>query len=376
MLALAIVALVFAAVPAGMFARNLFLYRAPAVVGAGERLPAVSILVPARNEERGIAVAVKCLLASGGVEIEVVVMDDASTDATAEIVREIGERDARVRLVSAAALPEGWNGKQHACWMLAGAARHDVFCYVDADVRVSADAVARMARFLRDTNAGLLSGFPRQEMVTWMEWMLLPLIHFVLLGFLSLKRMRAGTDARFAAGCGQFMMVRRDVYFASGGHAAICASMHDGLMLPRAVRVAGFKTDLADMTELARCRMYGSARDVWQGLGKNATEGMAASRLIVPVTAMLLLGQVLPVVLGVWALAARRGGAVGVCIAIAVAAVFVPRVIAAVRFKQRMVSAVMHPVGVVMLVALQWWAWSRKMRGGRAMWKDRGCEVG
>ena len=220
-----------------------------------------------------------------------------------------------MRLERAPALPAGWNGKQHACWSLAHVAKGEVLCFVDADVRLKPDAVSRMAGFLSKGNNALVSGFPRQVTETWLEWLLLPLIHFVLLGFLPMTQMRNGTDPSFAAGCGQFMMVRREAYFACGGHAEIRATMHDGLLLPRLFRQHGYRTDLADLTELATCRMYRNARQVWSGLAKNATEGIANPVRIGPISVLLVMGQVLPFCFAAWMLFVSRifNGSDGVC---------------------------------------------------------------
>ena len=109
--------------------------------------------------------------------------------------------------------------------------------------------------------------------------------------------MRRSRHPAYAAGCGQLFLARRSAYEAAGGHAAIQASLHDGITLPRAFRAAGFRTDLCDLTEIATCRMYQTAGDVWRGLAKNATEGWHRPRMILPATAILLGGQVLPLVL-------------------------------------------------------------------------------
>ena len=132
-------------------------------------------------------------------------------------------------------------------------------------------------------------------------------------------------------------MVRRDAYRASGGHAAIRETMHDGLLLPQLFRRHGFATDLADLTALARCRMYRNAVQVWRGLEKNATEGMAAPARIVPFSALLLLGQVLPLPLFLLAPSALTGAAL--------VASYVPRLIAAARFRQNLLGALLHPAG-------------------------------
>ena len=193
-----------ATVPALLWVWNMVLYREPGAGTCAEMghctLPdAVSVLIPARNEERTIAASLDSLLASRGVAIEIIVLDDASTDRTAEIVLSFAARDARVRLVSAPALPGGWNGKQHACYVLAGMASSSILCFLDADVRLVPEALVSMSAFLTRTGSDLVSGFPRQETETPLEWLLLPLIQFVLLSYLPLAGMRALSSPGFAA---------------------------------------------------------------------------------------------------------------------------------------------------------------------------------
>lgn len=362
-----------ALVPAMLFCANLRFYLPPPGIPSGDsQYPSISVLIPARNEENAIQEAVESVLRSTGVALEVIVMDDSSTDRTGDIVRQLAARDARVRLMQGDSLPPGWNGKQYACWRLAQSASHDRLCFMDADVRLEQDALARMSFFLDTAKADLVSGFPRQITGTFLEWLLLPLIHFALLGFLPVARMRSSTDPSLAAGCGQFLLARRTAYFASGGHAAIRATMHDGILLPRAFRQHGNRTDLADLTRLARCRMYRNARQVWQGLAKNATEGIAAPGRIVPVSCILVAGQVAPFALAIW-LATRSAVSVGVWVAIATAgiAAWVPRILAAVRFRQDWRSVLLHPVGILVLLSIQWYALARKILGRQVTWKDR-----
>jgi glycosyltransferase involved in cell wall biosynthesis len=369
--ALAVASMLCAITPAVLFVVNLRLYKTPAVSMAKD-LPAISVLIPARDEAHGIEAAVASVLASEGMRFEVVVMDDHSTDGTGALVAAMAERDARVRLEYAPKLPPGWNGKQHACWSLAHAARHDVFCFVDADVRLEPRALARMAAFLQATDSALVSGFPRQETGTWMEWLLLPLIHFVLLGFLPMDQMRKGTDPAFAAGCGQFIMVERGAYFAAGGHAEIKATMHDGLLLPRLIRQHGMKTDLADLTALARCRMYRNAGQVWQGLAKNATEGIAAPVRILPISLVLIMGQIVPYLLLAAILLGRQvAPEVLVYVLVAVASAWLPRILAARIFKQDWRGVALHPFGIATLLAIQWYSLIRKLTGGAVSWKSR-----
>lgn len=377
---------VCALVPALLFCVNLRRYRAPGPVTASLQVP-ISVLIPARNEEANIEAVIRSVLASRDVALEVLVLDDDSADNTGEIVRALAAGDSRVRLVAGRGLPPGWNGKQHACWVLAGEASHGLLVFLDADVRAEPELLSRMAAFRERTQTGLVSGFPRLVTITWLEKLLLPLIHFVLLGFLPMGSMRRGTGPSFAAGCGQFMLAERTAYFASGGHAAIRETMHDGLMLPRAMRKAGYRTDLADITELASVRMYDSAAKVWQGLAKNATEGIATVGRIVPLSGILLLGQVLPaaiffaLILGTGVLL-LTGGNMQILqparaylmlgfLMIASCASYLPRLLAVRRYRQPLSSALLHPVGILLLLSVQWYALARKLFGRPVGWRQR-----
>ena len=205
--------------------------------------------------------------------------------------------------------------------------------FIDADVRLCADALARMAASCGSPEAALASGVPRQELGTFSERLLIPLIHFILLGFLPMHAMRRTRWPSMSAGCGQLFIARRDAYEQCGGHAMLRDSLHDGLKLPRVFRRAGFRTDLFDATDLATCRMYHTNGETWRGLGKNATEGLAAPGTIVPMTALLLGGQVLPFVL--LAFAPMLSASAVVSSAIAATLAYLPRLIGRDAFDNR-----------------------------------------
>jgi hypothetical protein len=369
---LTIAALLLAAYPALLFRANLRQYLPPPelVIPPGEAPPQVSVLIPARNEERAIGAAVEAALASTGVDIEVVVLDDHSEDGTARVVRELAARDSRVRLVSGPPLPRGWCGKQHACAVLGREARYSLLLFVDADVRLAPTGVARLVAFQRASNADLVSGVPFQETGTLLERLLIPLIHFILLGFLPLARMRRSRSPALAAGCGQLFLARRSAYEQVGGHGAVRTSLHDGLTLPRAFRQAGLMTDLCDATDVASCRMYRSAGEVWFGLAKNATEGLARPLLIGPATLLLLGGQVLPMLLLGVAGVTQDAVAVGPAL-LATVLLYYPRAVGISRFRQSVAGALMHPLGVTLLVMLQWFGLLRTTLGRPATWKGR-----
>ncbi len=365
---LAITTLALASIPAIMALVNLTFYRPPRSV-PGERSP-VSVLIPARDEEASIEACVEAALASEGVELEVVVLDDHSRDATPEIVRALAERDSRVRLISAPPLPAGWCGKQHACHRLSEAAAHPVLAFVDADVRLAPEGLKRLLGFLERSRAGLISGIPRQRTDTMMEKLVVPLIHFILLGFLPFAGMRWSRLPAFAAGCGQLFVAHRNAYKKAGGHASIRSSRHDGVTLPRAFRHVGEGTDLCDATGVAECRMYRSAGEVWRGFAKNADEGMATPAAIGPWTLLLGGGQVLPPVLLVIALLAGSSAA-AVWAGIACLLAWSTRALMSARFRQSWLGAALHPAGVAVVLAIQWFALFTALRGRQVEWKGR-----
>lgn len=365
---LALVALVLAVIPCGLFLLNLSVYRPLAKQKTGSAEP-VSVLIPARNEETNIRATLAAVLANRDADFEVIVLDDHSTDRTASVVSEFATRDPRVRLESAPPLPAGWCGKQHACHVLARLARHPLLVFMDADVRLAPDALVRMAGFITHSGIALGSGVPRQELGTLSERLLLPLIQFVLLGFLPMHAMRRTRWPSMSAGCGQLFIARRDAYEKCGGHAMLRDSLHDGIKLPRVFRRAGFRTDLFDATDVATCRMYHTNAETWRGLGKNATEGLAAPGTIGPMTALLLGGQVLPLVLCAFApLLSTLGLAFAVA---ATALAFLPRLVAAALFRQSFGSALLHPLGLLALLGIQWHALGRRFLGRPAEWKGR-----
>jgi cellulose synthase/poly-beta-1,6-N-acetylglucosamine synthase-like glycosyltransferase len=366
---LAYAALALALLPAVLTALNLAVFRAPPRSGPGPR-PRVSLLIPARDEEANIGAALGAALASEGVELEVLVLDDGSTDRTAAIVAAHIQNDARLRLLAGPPLRSGWCGKQHACHVLGGLARHPLLVFIDADVRLAPDALARIAGLLERQELDLASGFPQQQTGTLPEALIVPLIHVLLLGYLPIWLARQSRQPAFAAGCGQLMAVRRDAYRRVGGHAAIRSSRHDGLMLPRAFRQAGCATDVFDASDLASCRMYEGGREVWQGFAKNATEGMAKPLALPLWTLLLGGGHVLPSLVFLPALMAGAWPAVAAS-AVAGACVYGTRSALARRFRQSWLGVLLHPLGVALLLALQWSALWAALRDRPAVWRGR-----
>jgi hypothetical protein len=182
--------------------------------------------------------------------------------------------------------------------------------------------------------------------------------------------MRQSRLKAYAAGCGQLFVTMRRDYAAAGTHQALRGSRHDGLKLPAAYRAAGLATDIVDGTPIASCRMYRSAAEVFRGLLKNASEGIASPRLIVPFSTILLGGSLVPwVALGA---AATTGETIAAAVAFcAILVAHVPRALAAIQFRQSWQGVVFHTPAVILFVLIQWIAFVNRLLGRQVAWRGR-----
>jgi glycosyltransferase involved in cell wall biosynthesis len=320
----------------------------------------VSILIPARDEAGNIAACVGAALASSGVAVEVLVMDDGSTDGTGAIVAGLAAADPRVRPLTAPPLPPGWTGKVHACAKLAEAARGSHLLFIDADVRLAPEAAARMAAHAATRDLGMVSGVPRQLIGSLGEALTVPAINLLLVGYLP-GGGRAETERPdLAAACGQLLLCERGAYEAVGGHAAIPHALHDALALARLFRRRGHRTEVVDGAPLATCRMYSGFSDSWAGFVKNAREGMATS-LGLPIWTVLLAGAHL----WPWALLPEPQAilAIGLMLGLRAAITW--------RAGEPWWTVPLHPAIVTVALAIQWWAMACWVLGIKPGWKGR-----
>ncbi len=227
----------------------------------------ISAIVPARNEEAVIARCVESLAAQPEIA-EILVVDDESSDRTADIVRGLMPRLPRVRLLRTEGPPPGWVGKNHAVWTGAQKASGEWLLFTDADAEHLPGSAAKALELAREHEAGLVSFSPEQVTKKWYEKALIPLVYIRLARLYSYDAVN-DPKSPVAAANGQFLMVRRDAYDAAGGHAALAGEVLEDLALARAVKRCGAALWFGSGIGVLRVRMYRSFSAMWAGWKKN-----------------------------------------------------------------------------------------------------------
>lgn len=260
----------------------------------------ISAIVPARNEEASIAACLEALLLQPDV-LEIIVVNDQSSDRTAEVIGERMRHEPRIKLLETSEVPQGWVGKNNAAALGASRATQAWLLFVDADAEVLPGACAKAVELANEGNAGLVSFSPEQITANWYEKALIPFIYCRLARIYPYEAVN-DPKSRVAAANGQFLMLHRSVYDAIGGHASVAGEVLEDVALARRVKAAGYAMRFASGAGLVRVRMYRSFGAMWDGWKKNLfrltggkpTAFWAELRTIFPWIPLLL------IVFGLW----------------------------------------------------------------------------
>jgi glycosyltransferase involved in cell wall biosynthesis len=232
----------------------------------------VSVLIPARNEEKNIGHLLNELISNDYQNIEILVFNDQSTDKTAEIVSDFAQKDARVKLINSEGLPEGWLGKNHACHSLSKLANGRYLLFLDSDVRIGNGIIRQTSTFSEKHKLGLLSIFPRQIMVSAGEKAAVPLMHFILLTLLPLILVRKTGFSSLAAANGQFMLFNSNIYRKTFPHEKMKNDKVEDIKIARYFKNEGIKIACITGKESVSCRMYSGFSESVHGFSKNVTQ--------------------------------------------------------------------------------------------------------
>jgi chlorobactene glucosyltransferase len=239
--------------------------------------PRVSVCIPARNEERNIRACVEAMLSQDYPDLEVIVLDDRSTDATPEILAELAARDSRLRPITGFDLPPGWAGKPHALHQAAMAAAGEWLCFVDADTFVAREALSSCYAKAVEMDADMFTIMTFQTLRSFWEKAVMPLVMTSLSVGFSPRKVN-DPHRRDAIANGQFILIKRAVYDAIGGHAGVKDQIVEDKALAEQVKWNGYRLVVADGMQVARTRMYTSLPEIWEGWTKNIYLGLRDQR--------------------------------------------------------------------------------------------------
>jgi len=241
----------------------------------GDEPPLVSVIIPARNEARSIERCVRSVIESSWPRLEVIVVDDHSTDGTGEIVRRLGPETARaVRVIEAPPLPAGWFGKQWACHSGASVARGSLLCFTDADTHHGPELLARSVNAMAARGSHLFTVAGTQEMGTFWEKVIQPYVFtFLQSHYGGVERISRSRDPERKIANGQFIIARRDTYDAMHGHEAVRSHVAEDLRLAQTWTAAGLNVHIMMADGHLFTRMYTSLAELRRGWGKNVFAG-------------------------------------------------------------------------------------------------------
>ena len=279
-----------------------------------EEAPPLSVVIAARDEARGIEAALGSVLRQAYPGLEVIVVDDRSTDATGEILDRMAARDPRLRVVHLDTLPEGWLGKNHALHAGAAAATGEYLFFTDADVVLEPTTLARAVAYVRENGVDHLAAGPRIELPTAGLRFFVTAFSLYFALFTRPWRVRDPASAAHI-GVGAFNLLRTEAYRAMDGHRPIAMRPDDDIKLGKLVKKHGFRQDFVVATELVSVEWYASLGEMVRGLMKNGFSGVEYRlSLVVLATVMQLLFFVFP-----WVAVWITGGTTRALFAVAVA---------------------------------------------------------
>lgn len=335
--------------------------------------PLVSVLIPARNEAENIHRCLSSLSKQDYPNLEIIVLDDNSTDRTSEVVQKFAVKDSRISLVNGAPLKKGWLGKCFACHQLAKQAKGDYFVFTDADTLHFGSTISKAFAALINNKLDALSIYPNQITVTFHERMTVPFINFAILSFMPLVLVKKAKSAFFSTGIGQFFLFKREVYEKFGGHESVKGEILEDVHISKQVKKFGYKIMVFDGSNNIFCRMYHNFDEVIKGFSKfifaafdyNGFMEMIAMSFFSIIFMVPFLLLPMGVFIFSWSGRVITFNIIQICI------ILVIKIILSMRFRNRILDVLLTPVSVAYMVLIAGNSYFQAKLGKGIYWKGR-----
>jgi cellulose synthase/poly-beta-1,6-N-acetylglucosamine synthase-like glycosyltransferase len=321
-------------------------------------LESVGVLVPMRNEAENVEGIVATLAAQAG-SLHFYLLDDNSEDATFSLLNRFTRGDSRFTVISGAALHEKWIGKTWALQQLFEACDEEVLVSIDADVRLSNDAINKAVTLMHGARLDFVSPYPQQIAQSFAERLVQPLLQWSWLTTVPLRYAESSGQQSMAVANGQFFVVRRSALAAIGGYQSVKHAVIDDVFLARELIKSGSSGTVINGSDIAETRMYGSWSEIKAGYGKSLNQAFGSIVGAVFAAAFLIATSIAPLILGLFG---NPYGWLGF------AAIVGTRALSAIKSRGRVFDSVLHPISVLALIYLIAYSYLRR---GSIQWKGR-----
>jgi len=316
----------------------------------------VSILIPMRNEEQNVIECINSVSAQEGLKnFEIIVLDDHSEDQTADLLSKF----MNISKLNGTNLPDDWLGKLWACQQLADASTGEYLVYIDADVRLSRNAVA--SAILEMGKWDFISPYPKQIAIGFVQRLFQPLLQWSWLASVPLFISQKLGIKSMAVANGQFLIIKRDAYFKSGGHQSIKSEVIDDIMLARQLLASGYSGGVAEASQVASCHMYKTAGELVNGYRKSLWKAFGSIFGTSVAILILFISGVAPFIGAIF------GSKIGL---ISFGLIVLSRFISSIRTGTIPNTALLHPLAIVFLIGLIIYSWIGKLTN-TLTWRDR-----
>lgn len=339
--------------------------------------PLVSVLIPARNEADNIKRCLRSLLKQDYPNIEILVLDDNSSDLTSQVVKRLAVKDRRIKLISGKPLKSGWLGKCYACYQLSKQARGKYLIFTDADTLHFPSSISSSIGCLTRNNLDALSIIPRQIMVSFSERMIVSWVHFGILILLPLIFVKKSKNPLFCTANGQFLMFKKEVYKKIGGHQSVKAKVLEDIHIAKQVKRHGYQFMIFDGSKNIYCRMHRSFRELLQGFSKFMFAAfdfkiLTMAFVVLLVSALFLLPFIL-LPLGIFIFDWPRMIIDTTIVQIFI--ILIIRTMLAVRLKSRILDIFFHPLSMIYIILICINSVLQTRFGKGIYWKGRRYDV-
>jgi chlorobactene glucosyltransferase len=340
--------------------------------GTLKKWPKVSILLPARNEEKRIKVCLESLAKQDYPDYEVIVLNN-SDDDTWEVANEVADRYPFIKVVQGLPQPQDWAGKNFACHQLSQLASGEWLLFVDADTIHEPDMLKGTISLAVNNNVSLLSGFSHQITTSFAQTVIVPAFYFILLCWVPFWLPVKNNQRKPNFAIGQFMLFSRSEYDRIGGHELIKNRLLDDVWLAIETGKAGGKVVTADLSSVVSCHMYETVGDMWNGFGKSIYSVIGISQI------GILLAMAIGVCLWVfpfvnlwnqWGAHWAGGAFLNFIILTQVTMILVTRLMTDMQTNASCYSTLFHPIGIIFYVFEVIFMSIRHIAGGGVKWKD------